>query len=97
MLYYRFADALKQAAMVSFEPGWEQRLGAIMRYAAASSTCRRSLISRCAPSPNTAPRMIPFSVKVSLLDRERDAQRSICLTFAKFLHHCDVSKGGLKF
>ncbi|EIE26127.1 ATP-dependent DNA helicase [Coccomyxa subellipsoidea C-169] len=46
MLYYRFADALKQAAMVSFEPGWEQRLGAIMRYAAASSTCRRSLISR---------------------------------------------------
>ena len=47
LLYYRFADALKQAAMVSFEPGWEQRLGAMMRYAAAASTCRRSLISRC--------------------------------------------------
>ncbi|BDA44413.1 ATP-dependent DNA helicase Q1 [Coccomyxa sp. Obi] len=46
LLYYRFADTLKQAAMVSFEPGWEQRLGAMMRYAAAASTCRRSLISR---------------------------------------------------
>ena len=29
MLYYRFSDALKQAGMVSFEPGWDARLHAM--------------------------------------------------------------------
>jgi superfamily II DNA helicase RecQ len=47
VLMYRFADAVKQASMVSFEPGWESRLGDMMLYAAATSRCRRSMISRC--------------------------------------------------
>lgn len=57
LLYYSFADTLKQAAMVSFEPRWEQRLGAMMRYAAAASTCRRSLISRCANNVTVKPQL----------------------------------------
>ena len=32
--------------MVSFEPGWDGRLGAMMRYASSASTCRRSIIAR---------------------------------------------------
>ena len=38
--------------MVSFEPGWDGRLGAMMRYASSASTCRRSIIARrvhCSP------------------------------------------------
>ena len=46
VLYYRFSDALKQAGMVSFEPGWDARLHAMMRYASSASTCRRSMIAR---------------------------------------------------
>lgn len=45
---HRFSDAMKQAGMVSFEPGWDGRLGAMMRYASSASTCRRSIIARCA-------------------------------------------------
>lgn len=47
MLYFRFSDALKQAGMVSFEPGWDARLHAMMRYTSSASTCRRSMIARC--------------------------------------------------
>lgn len=46
VLYYRFSDAMKQAGMVSFEPGWEGRLSAMMRYATSASACRRGMIAR---------------------------------------------------
>ena len=46
VLYYRFSDALRQAGMVSYEPGWNVRLDAMMRYATSASTCRRSMIDR---------------------------------------------------
>ncbi len=46
VLFYRFSDAMKQAGMVSFEPGWEGRLSAMMRYATSASACRRGMIAR---------------------------------------------------
>ncbi len=52
-MYYRFSDALKQAGMVSFEPGWDVRLHAMMRYASSASTCRRSMIARWTPLPQS--------------------------------------------
>lgn len=48
MLMYRFADALRQAAIVNFEPAWQPNLYAVMQYAAALSSCRRALICRSA-------------------------------------------------
>ena len=53
VMYYRFSDALKQAGMVSFEPGWDARLNAMMRYASSASTCRRSMIARCCQCPGS--------------------------------------------
>ncbi|KAK9820921.1 hypothetical protein WJX74_008097 [Apatococcus lobatus] len=46
ILFYRFADALRQASIVSLEPGWQPRLMKMACYAAAVSTCRHSFISR---------------------------------------------------
>ncbi|KXZ55835.1 hypothetical protein GPECTOR_2g1386 [Gonium pectorale] len=36
LMFYRFSDALRQAAIVCFEPSWQTNLAAIMNYAAAS-------------------------------------------------------------
>lgn len=46
LLLYRFSDALRQAAIVNFEPTWQANLFAMMQYAAALSTCRRAALSR---------------------------------------------------
>ncbi|GIL70438.1 hypothetical protein Vretimale_3595 [Volvox reticuliferus] len=54
LMFYRFSDALRQAAIVCFEPTWQPNLQAMMAYAAAgpsgvadfSSSCRRAIIQR---------------------------------------------------
>ncbi|KAL3130511.1 hypothetical protein ABBQ38_15564 [Trebouxia sp. C0009 RCD-2024] len=46
MLLYRFSDALRQAAIVNYEPSWQGNLFAMMRYASTLSTCRRSILCR---------------------------------------------------
>ncbi|GLI58828.1 hypothetical protein VaNZ11_000592 [Volvox africanus] len=54
LMFYRFSDALRQAAIVCFEPTWQPNLQAMMKYAAAgpsggtdgSSSCRRAIIQR---------------------------------------------------
>ncbi|CAD7699899.1 unnamed protein product [Ostreobium quekettii] len=54
LLYYRFADAMRQATMTCMEHGWEKNLGAMMYYAAAEGKCRRAVLQGHfgeAPSP----------------------------------------------
>ena len=66
----RFLDAMKQAGMVSFEPGWDGRLGAMMRYASSASTCRRSIIARrahCSPCRLHSPAAKPLTEETSTI------------------------------
>lgn len=42
----RPADIMRQAALVSSEPGWEHHLLGMVRYAQNGSDCRRSIICR---------------------------------------------------
>jgi hypothetical protein len=46
LLYFRFSDVMRLAAMVSFEVTWESNVNAMVRYA-ASAACRRSSICWC--------------------------------------------------
>ena len=46
MLLYRFSDALRQAAIVNFEPTWQVNLFAMMQYASKLSACRRAVLCR---------------------------------------------------
>ncbi|KAG2491389.1 hypothetical protein HYH03_010180 [Edaphochlamys debaryana] len=42
LMFYRFSDALRQAAIVCVEPTWERNLHAMMSYAAASTAAAHS-------------------------------------------------------
>ncbi|KAG1663204.1 hypothetical protein FOA52_011297 [Chlamydomonas sp. UWO 241] len=42
LLYYRFADVMRQASIVCMEPSWSDNLFGIARYANATGTCRRA-------------------------------------------------------
>lgn len=46
LMFYRFADIMRMAAVVNFEVNWEANLKAMMQWCASVSTCRRSIICR---------------------------------------------------
>ncbi|KAK9809014.1 hypothetical protein WJX72_007915 [[Myrmecia] bisecta] len=46
LLFYRFSDVLRQAAIVAYEANWQPNLYSVMRYASALSTCRRVIVGR---------------------------------------------------
>lgn len=69
MLMYRFGDALRQAAIINFEPTWQANLYAVMQYTAALSTCRRALICRSECSFN------PFCVLLNCEDKVKVTNR----------------------
>ena len=66
---YRFGDALRQAAIINFEPTWQANLYAVMQYSAALSTCRRALICRSQSSLN------PFYVLLNCEDKVKVTNR----------------------
>ncbi|KAJ9528722.1 hypothetical protein QJQ45_020622 [Haematococcus lacustris] len=44
LLFYRFSDALRQAAIVCYEPNWWSHLSAMARYASSLTGCRRAAL-----------------------------------------------------
>lgn len=45
VLFHRFADVLKQAAIVCMDHGWQRHLAAITAYASAARGCRRAMLA----------------------------------------------------
>ncbi|KAK9830588.1 hypothetical protein WJX81_002230 [Elliptochloris bilobata] len=46
VLFYRFSDVLRQAALVCMEPRWEAHLLGMTTYASDAATCRHALLCR---------------------------------------------------
>lgn len=46
ILWYRFSDILRQAAVTCVEPGWQNNLMSILRYATSDHQCRRATIQQ---------------------------------------------------
>ncbi|KAJ9528372.1 hypothetical protein QJQ45_014359 [Haematococcus lacustris] len=58
LLFYRFSDALRQAAIVCYEPNWWSHLSAMARYASSLTGCRRAALqAHFAESPAPCPAM----------------------------------------
>ncbi len=69
---YRFSDALRQAAIVCFEPSWQPNLTAIMAYAAAAPTpavAPGGASSSASASANTAPASAASRCRRAIIQR----------------------------